>query len=94
MAYRQLAGGDGHRWDIEDEGPLPSSQGTDGDDAEHRLRFTRDDGTERIRTSPRGLDRLRDAELRALLEGGDIEDAAPGPDTDANRNPDYGDARD
>jgi hypothetical protein len=84
MSRRQIADQDGHRWDVEDEGR----------EGEQQLRFKRDDGTEEVRTSPRGVDQLADAEIRALLQGDDPTDVDRGPDTDANRSDGYGDARD
>jgi hypothetical protein len=90
MGRRQIADQDGHRWDVEDEGPT----GTSGAGEQHQLRFTRDDGTEHVRTSSLGVDQLADAELRALLQGDDPSNVTPGPDTDANRSRGYGDARD
>ena len=92
MSHRQLADDRGHRWDVEDEGPFEDQDGPERE-AEHQLRFTRDDGAERIRTSPRSLDRLADAELRQLLERGDAEDLERGPDIRANRSRGYGEVR-
>lgn len=93
MSHRQLADREGHRWDIEDEGPLRERKGPEGGNAEHRLRFTRDDGTEEIRTAPRALDQLADAQLRTLLDAGDVGEAPRGPDLEANRSGGYGDVR-
>lgn len=93
MSHRQLADQEGHRWDVEDEGPLDAQQGaeTDGDTA-HQLRFTRDDGAEAVRHAPHPLDYLADVELRSLLVGDEMPPER-GPDTEANRTGGYGDAR-
>jgi hypothetical protein len=74
MSHRQLSDRDGHRWDVEDQGPVHERGGEPADAVEHQLRFRRDDGTEHVRTAPRSLDRLADAELRAVLEAGDARD--------------------
>ena len=94
MSMRQLSDQHGHRWDVEDEGPLREQEGPEGANAEHRLRFTRDDGAEEVRAAPRKLDRLADVELRTLLEAGSLGDVERGPDTEANRSGGYGDAVD
>ncbi|MFW5950667.1 MAG: hypothetical protein ACOCVZ_00980 [Gemmatimonadota bacterium] len=94
MGHRQLADHRGHRWDVEDEGPLRAQEGPEGEGAEHRLRFTRDDGTEEVRTAPRSLDQLADAQLRTILDAGDLGDAPREPDLEANRSRGYGGARD
>lgn len=92
MSHRQLADGEGHRWDVIDEGPIEGNGTSTGDQPQHRLRFVSDDGVERSAVAPRGIDALRDAELRALLQGRDADSAGPGPDTAANRVEGYGDA--
>ena len=92
MSHRQLADQDGHRWDVEDEGPMDEQHGPEK--ASHQLRFTRDDGAERIRSAPRSLNDLADIELRSILEGGRADDETRGPDIDANETGGYGDARD
>lgn len=89
MSRRQLADEEGHRWDVEDEGALTDNGASD----EHRLRFTRDDGTEHIRAAPHGVDRLSDAELRSLLRDESASTPGGGPDRDANRTDGYGDVR-
>jgi hypothetical protein len=94
MSHRQFADLDGHRWDVEDEGPVDARPGRPEDETEHQLRFRRDDGTEHIRTAPRSLDRLADAELRAVLASRDPDRVERGPDTAANRSRGYGDASD
>jgi hypothetical protein len=94
MSHRQLAGEDGHRWDVEDEGPLDDRGVSQRDGPSHQLRFRRDDGAEEIRAAPRGLDQLADLELRALLQVGSVDDFRRGPDTPANETGGYGDARD
>jgi hypothetical protein len=93
MSHRQLADKDGHRWDVEDQGPL-RARGEAGDgEAAHQLRFTRDDGDERVREAPHALDQMADVELRALLEERS-QGGAGGPDLEANRSGGYGDAGD
>lgn len=94
MSHRQLADQGGHRWDVEDEGPLQEPGGPEGEPAPHQLRFTRDDGDERVREAPYALDQMADTELRNLLEEGAIGESRRGPDLDANRSGGYGDARD
>ena len=94
MSRRQLADEEGHRWDVEDEGPLRDSGGTGHDEPVHQLRFTRDDGSERVREAPLSLDQMADTELRALLDAGDLGKAERGPDLEANRSGGYGDAPD
>lgn len=94
MSNRQLADQDGHRWDVEDEGPLRDEDGPEAEHTTHQLRFTRDDGSERIREAPFSLDQMADRELRTLLDGGGLGEATGGPDLDANRSRGYGDARD
>ena len=93
MTHRQLAGDAGHRWDVEDEGPLDDRGVSQRDGPTHQLRFRRDDGAEEIRTAPGRLDQLADLELRALLEEGSLEGVRRGPDTPANESGGYGDAR-
>lgn len=93
MSRRQLADEEGHRWDVEDEGPMREPRGPD-DEATRQLRFTRDDGDERIRSAPRSLNQLADLELRGILEGDRADDGTRGPDTRANETGGYGDARD
>ncbi len=90
MSHRQLADGQGNRWDVIDEGPIEGGGSSTGDPPQHRLRFVSDDGLERSAVAPRGVDALRDAELRALLQGRDAASAGPGPDTAANRVEGYG----
>lgn len=70
MSHRQLADPDGHRWDVEDEGPLNPGDGPWAA-ASHQLRFRRDDGAEHVRTAPRALDRMADVELQRLLREAD-----------------------
>ena len=94
MSHRQLADASGNRWDVIDEGPtrdVGEAPAAAAADVPHRLRFVSDDGEERTATAPRGVDALRDAELRALMEGRSVESAGPGPDTAANRIEGYGD---
>lgn len=95
MGRRQLADDQGRRWDVEDNGPISKREDV-VDDAHDRyeLRFTRDDGTERVREASRPLDKLADIELRSLLEGGSAESVDRGPDTAANRSGGYGRAAD
>lgn len=92
MSHRQLADQGGHRWDVEDEGPLEDREGPNGEPTPHQLRFTRDDGDERVRAAPYPLDQMADTELRSLLESGDPGESRGGPDLDANRSSGYGDA--
>jgi hypothetical protein len=92
MSHRQLADAQGDRWDVIDEGPVRDEEDT-GSEVPHRLRFVSDDGEERTAMAPRGVDALRDAELRALMEGKPAESAGPGPDLAANRVEGYGDER-
>lgn len=94
MSRRQLADEDGHRWDVEDQGPLTDREGPDDGTSAHQLRFVRDDGDERIREAPHSLNQMADAELRSLLTEGSIGDPNPGPDLEANRSDGYGDADD
>lgn len=94
MSHRQLSDREGHRWDVEDEGPVDARPGRPEDEVEHQLRFRRDDGTEHLRTAPRSLEQLADTELRAVLEGQDPSTVERGPDTDANQTRGYGDVRD
>lgn len=94
MSHRQLADQEGHRWDVEDQGPLQDREGPEGDNSAHQLRFTRDDGSEQVREAPYALDQMADTELRALLEAGGVGDAEKGPDLEANRTGGYGGARD
>ena len=94
MSHRQLADQEGHRWDVEDQGPLRDQEGPEGDDAAHQLRFRRDDGTEQLRAAPHPLDQMADAELRTLLDTGHVGEARKGPDLQANRTGGYGDAPD
>ncbi len=96
MGHRQIADQEGHRWDVEDVGPGGGERGEaeGGGEVEHRVRFTRDDGTERVRAGGKGVDELTDAQLRALLAGVDPSRVPPGPDTEANRSRGYGGATD
>lgn len=94
MSHRQLADREGHRWDVEDEGPKREQPRSEGADPEHRFRFTRDDGAEEVRTSPRPLDQLADAQLRTLLDAGSVGDAPREPDLEANRSGGYGSVED
>lgn len=93
MSHRQLADQEGHRWDVEDQGPLKDPEGPEGDETPHQLRFIRDDGDERIREAPSALDRMADTELRSLLEAGGVGETPRGPDLEANRSGGYGDTR-
>ena len=94
MSHRQLADEDGHRWDVEDQGPLRARGEEEDGEVAHQLRFTRDDGDERVREAPYALDQMADVELRALLDAdGSVGDSG-GPDLDANRSGGYGDTRD
>lgn len=93
MSHRQLADQEGHRWDVEDQGPLKDRQGPEGENAPHQLRFTRDDGSEEVREAPYSLDQMADPELRTLLDAGSVGEAGKGPDLEANRSGGYGDAR-
>lgn len=94
MSRRQLSDDEGHRWDVEDEGPLDRRAGAETDEeSKHQLRFTRDDGAERVREAPHPLAHMADVELRSLLAGDEAE-AVRGPDTAANETAGYGDARD
>ena len=92
MPNRQLADEDGHRWDIEDEGPTNDRNGSDHQ-TPHQLRFLRDDGEERVREAPQPLNQMADVELRALLAGEDPEEVRKGPDTESLGGG-YGDAGD
>lgn len=94
MSHRQLADQDGHRWDVEDQGPLRDQEGPEGETSAHQLRFTRDDGTEEVREAPYSLDQMADTELRTLLDAGGVGDVEKGPDLEANRSGGYGDAGD
>lgn len=94
MSHRQLADQEGHRWDVEDEGPLEDRDGPERDDTPHQLRFTRDDGDERVREAPYSLNQMADSELRTLLNAGDVGEARKEPDLEANRSGGYGDATD
>lgn len=94
MSHRQLADQEGHRWDVEDQGPIRAQEGPEGEGSSHQLRFTRDDGSEEVREAPYSLDQMADTELRALLGAGGVGDAEKGPDLEANRSGGYGDARD
>lgn len=94
MSHRQLADEEGHRWDVEDQGPLRGQEGPEGEHTPHQLRFRRDDGDERIREAPYSLDQMADTELRSLLNTGGVGDAVKGPDLEANRSGGYGDAED
>lgn len=78
MSHRQLADQEGHRWDVEDQGPLKDQQGPEGDNAPHQLRFTRDDGSEEVREAPYSLDQMADPELRTLLDAGSPPGGAGG----------------
>ena len=90
MGHRQLADQEGHRWDVEDQGPMRSAEGPEGDDAAHQLRFRRDDGSELVREAPYSLDQMADRELRRLLAGEELDPSSSGPDLDANRSGGYG----
>ena len=92
MSNRQLADEDGHRWDIEDEGPTSDREGSE-EQASHQLRFLRDDGEERVREAPQPLNQLADVELRALLRDEDPTEVPKGPDTESLGGG-YGDAED
>lgn len=94
MSRRQLADEEGHRWDVEDQGPLKGREGPEHGTNAHQLRFTRDDGDERVREAPHSLDHMADAELRSLLTEERIVDPDRGPDLEANRSGGYGDAAD
>lgn len=94
MSRRQLADDQGHRWDVEDQGPLEDPEGPEPQDIAHQLRFRRDDGTEEVREAPHSLDHMADIELRALLETGSIGETRQEPDTEANRSSGYGSAED
>lgn len=94
MSHRQLADRGGHRWDVEDEGPLQDPGGPAGEPTPHQLRFTRDDGDQRVRAAPCPMDRLADAELRSLLEEGVMGEPVKGPNLEANWTGGYGDAVD
>jgi hypothetical protein len=94
MSHRQLADHAGHRWDVEDQGPLRAEEGPGSDHSAHQLRFTRDDGSELVREAPFALDQMADRELRRLLDGEEVDRDSSGPDLEANRTEGYGDARD
>lgn len=94
MSHRQLADQDGHRWDVEDEGPLDDQEGADDGTSTHQLRFTRDDGDERVREAPYSLNQMADSELRSLLTTGSVGGTGKDPDVEANRSGGYGDATD
>ena len=94
MSQRQLADQEGHRWDVEDQGPLREEEGPESGSVKHQLRFTRDDGQEAVREAPYALDQMADSELRGLLEAGEARGMGEGPDLEANRSGGYGDARD
>lgn len=92
MSHRQLSDQYGHRWDVEDQGPLRDQERPGGPEPAHQLHFRRDDGTEHVRTAPHSLDQMADVELRALLEEVDPDEVRRGPDIDGNQGG-YGDAR-
>lgn len=95
MSHRQLSDQAGHRWDVEDQGPLRDQDGPESGNSTHQLRFTRDDGSELVREAPFALDQMADRELRLLLDGEeDLDPSSSGPDLGANRSEGYGDARD
>jgi hypothetical protein len=94
MSHRQLADQAGHRWDVEDQGPLRDEEGPESDNSTHQLRFTRDDGSELVREAPFSLDQMADRELRMLLRDEALDRGSSGPDLEANRSDGYGDARD
>ncbi len=94
MSHRQLADQVGHRWDVEDQGPLRAADGAEGESAAHQLRFRRDDGSELVREAPFSLDQMADRELRKLLAGEELDPSSSGPDLEANRSDGYGDAGD